>query len=160
MPRPPAPHDVRMRKLLADLSPGPSWPAGFHIRSFVPSDALALHTLLNQVFQDGSDGPFESWWPRISGDSEFDPALCFLVSGPGETLVGAALCWSSAFVKDLAVRQDTRRLGLGRALMLHVFSEFRQRGATHVDLKTNLVSNAAAMRLYRDLSMVKVDWEG
>ena len=44
--------------------------------------------------------------------------------------------------------------------MLHVFSEFRQRGAAHVDLKTNLVSNAVAVQLYRDLGMVEVDWEG
>lgn len=160
MPGPAAPHDVRLRRHLAVPFPDPSWAAGFHMRTFLPADALALHTLLADVFQDGSDGPFESWWPRISGDDEFDPALCFLVSGPDGALVAAALCWSGAFVKDLAVRPDARGRGLGRALMLHAFAMFRQRGAERVDLKTNLVANTAAVQLYRALGMVAVDWEG
>ena len=44
--------------------------------------------------------------------------------------------------------------------MWHVFAVFQARGATHVDLKTDLVVNADAARLYRRLDMVEVDWEG
>ncbi|WP_109575415.1 GNAT family N-acetyltransferase [Aminobacter sp. AP02] len=130
------------------------------MRTFETSDALALHTLLALVFDDGTDGPFEQWWPRISGDAEFDPALCFLVLDGGGRLAGAALCWSGGFVKDLAVHADFRGLGIAEALMWHVFATFAARGAPHVDLKTNLVGNAAAVRLYRRLGMVEVDWAG
>ena len=59
---------------------------------------------------------FEDWWEKFSGDSEFDASLCFLVFGEGR-LAGVALCWTSAFLKDLAVRPDMRRLGIGENLL-------------------------------------------
>ncbi|TIV85838.1 MAG: GNAT family N-acetyltransferase [Mesorhizobium sp.] len=75
-------------------------------------------------------------------------------------LAGAALCWTSGFVKDLAVHPESRSQGIGEALMRHVFLIFRERGATHVDLKSNSVKNTAALRLYERLGMIPVDWEG
>jgi hypothetical protein len=78
-PRPPAENDIRLRKILDDDLLPPRWPAGFVVRGFLSSDAPALHALLTEVFDDGADGPYEEWWPRVSGDAEFDPALCFLV---------------------------------------------------------------------------------
>lgn len=44
--------------------------------------------------------------------------------------------------------------------MWQAFNAFRDRGAAHVDLKTNTVENAAALRLYERLGMVPVAWEG
>ncbi|RVD52464.1 GNAT family N-acetyltransferase, partial [Mesorhizobium sp. M7A.F.Ca.ET.027.03.2.1] len=46
------------------------------------------------------------------------------------------------------------------ALMWHAFAVFRERGADHVDLKTNTVENPAAVRLYERLGMMPVAWEG
>ncbi|KQZ87158.1 acetyltransferase [Mesorhizobium sp. Root157] len=159
-PRAPAANDVRLRKPLSDPLDLPRWPQGFAPRAFQPADAALLHALLAEVFDDGTDGPFETWWPRICGDADFDPALCFLVCDGGGRLAGAALCWTSAFVKDLAVAEQARGKGIGEALMRHVFQTFRARGASHVDLKTNTIDNAAALRLYRRLGMVEVDWRG
>jgi len=159
-PRPPAPNDIRLRKILDDALAAPHWPEGFVMRVFEHRDAQALHALLEEVFDDGADGPFDEWWPRIAGDAEFDPALCFLaIDGKGR-LAGAALCWTTGFVKDLAVHPEARRQGLGEALMRHVFLVFRERGADHVDLKTNTVENTAAFRLYERLGMIPVGWEG
>ncbi|RWF32146.1 MAG: GNAT family N-acetyltransferase [Mesorhizobium sp.] len=160
MPRPPAPDDIRLRKTLDDDLLPPHWPEGFVMRGFEPADARPLHALLTEVFDDGTDGPFDEWWPRISGDAEFDPALCFLVIDARGLLAGAALCWATAFVKDLAVHRQARGRGIGEALMRHAFIAFRERGAAHVDLKANTVENAAALRLYERLGMVPVDWEG
>lgn len=156
----PSENDVRLRRVLPGELKAVSWPRGFAMRTFEASDALALHTLLGLVFDDGKDGPFEEWWPRISGDAEFDPELCFLVFDGEGRLAGAALCWAGGFVKDLAVHADCRGKGIAEALMWHVFATFAARGAAHVDLKTNLVGNADAVRLYRRLDMVEVDWEG
>lgn len=158
MPAPQGESDVRLRKALDGALEPPQWPEGFHLRTFEPADAPALHALLELVFDDGMNGPFETWWPRLAGDSEFDPALCFLVFAPDGRLAGAALSWTSAFVKDLAVHRDFRGQGIGEALMRLVFATFAGRGAAHVDLKTNLVANADAVRLYRRLGMVEVDW--
>ena len=112
------------------------------------------------MFDDGADGSFEEWWARVSGDAEFDPELFFVVHDASGRLAAIALCWTSAFLRDLAVDPGARRLGLAEALMWHVFSVFQARGAPHVDLKTDLVENADAVRLYRRLDMIEVDWEG
>ncbi|RUU04862.1 N-acetyltransferase [Mesorhizobium sp. USDA-HM6] len=159
-PRPPAPNDVRLRKHLDDTLTAPHWPEGFVMRPFEHRDAQALHALLQEVFDDGADGPLDEWWERTSGDAEFDPDLCFLVIDGKGLLAGAALCWTSGFVKDLAVHPDSRGLGIGEALMRHVFLTFRDRGAAHVDLKTNTVRNTAAFRLYERLGMIPIAWEG
>lgn len=159
-PRPPAPNDIRLRKLLDDTLTAPHWPQSFVMRAFEHRDAHVLHALLQEVFDDGADGPFDEWWPRIAGDAEFDPDLCFLVIDGKGLLAGAALCWASGFVKDLAVHPEARRQGIGEALMRHVFLAFRERGAAHVDLKTNTVKNGAACSLYERLGMIPVDWEG
>lgn len=159
-PRPPAPNDIRLRKILDETLVAPHWPEGFVMRCFEPGDALPLHALLTEVFDDGADGPFDEWWPRISGDPEFDPTLYFLVIDAKGRLAAAALCWASAFVRDLAVHPEARGRGVAEALMWHVFAVFRERGADRVDLKTNTVENAAAVRLYERLGMNPVAWEG
>ncbi|MCA0025063.1 MULTISPECIES: GNAT family N-acetyltransferase [unclassified Mesorhizobium] len=159
-PRPPAPNDIRLRKILDETLVPAHWSDGFVMRTLEPGDAPALHALLTEVFDDGADGPFDEWWPRISGDPEFDSALCFLVIDAKGLLVAAALCWTSAFVRDLAVHPQARGRGIGEALMWHAFAVFRERGADHVDLKTNTVENAAAVRLYQRLGMSPVAWEG
>lgn len=101
---------------------------------------------------------FEEWWEEFSGDSEFDPALCFLVVGQGR-LAGVALCWTSAFLKDLAVHPDARRLGLGENLLRQVFRTFRTKGASAVDLKVE-AGNAHAIRLYERAGMYRVPYAG
>ncbi|MER9867388.1 GNAT family N-acetyltransferase [Mesorhizobium sp. M0136] len=159
-PRPPAPNDIRLRKILDDTLLTPRWPEGFFMRGFEAADALALHALLTAVFDDGADGPFDEWWPRIAGDAEFDPALCFLVIDGKGRLAGAALCWATGFVKDLAVHPEARGKGIAEALMRHAFAVFQARGAAYVDLKTSTVENAAAVRLYQRLGMIEVDWAG
>ena len=159
-PRPPAQNDIRLRKILDETLVTPHWPDGFAMRCFEPGDALPLHALLSEVFDDGTDGPFDEWWPRIANDAEFDPALCFLVIDEKGRLAGAALCWTRAFVKDLAVHPEARGKGIAEALMWHACAVFHARGAAYVDLKTNTVENAAAVRLYERLGMTPVAWEG
>ena len=111
-------------------------------------------------FDDGSDGPFDEWWPSRSGDPEFDPSLIFLVHDANGQLAGTAFCWTRNFVRDFAVHPDHRQRGIGEALLLAVFAAFRARGATHVDLKTEPADSPAALRLYRRLGMFEVPFDG
>lgn len=149
---------MRLRRDLADASPLPVWPFGFRLETFHAGDAPAVHALLASVFTDEPN--FEDWWQARSNDAEFEPALVFLVRSDEGQLAAVAWCWASAFVKDLAVAHAARRKGLAEALMLHVFSVFRARGAGRVDLKTNTIANADAYRLYQRLGMVQVAWGG
>jgi ribosomal protein S18 acetylase RimI-like enzyme len=152
--------DVRLRRRLEGALDEPVWPSGHVMRTLAPGDERDLHALLFEVFGPEMDASFDEWWAGRSGDDEFDPGLCFLVFDPAGRLVAAACCWTSGFLKDLAVHPAARRRGLGEALVRQVFVAFRVRGIGHVDLKTNRIENADAMRLYQRLGMVEVGWEG
>ena len=149
----------RLRKNLDRPIPQPQWPAGFSCRTLRPGDASDVHRLLRTAYAEGRAVPnFEEWWEKFSGDSEFDASLCFLVVGQGK-LAGVALCWTIAFLKDLAVHPDWRGLGVGESLLRQVFRAFRARGAPAVDLKVE-TGNANAIRLYERAGMYRVPYDG
>jgi ribosomal protein S18 acetylase RimI-like enzyme len=101
--------------------------------------------------------PFAIWWPSLRGDSEYDPALCFVAANGQDDILGVAQCWTSAFVKDLAVVPAARRHGLGSALLCHAFRIFRDRGAAFLDLKVDADNPSGALRLYRSLRFEEIE---
>jgi ribosomal protein S18 acetylase RimI-like enzyme len=131
----------------------PVFPRGITVRSFTAADASAVHALLVHGYRHGggSVAPFEAWLPTMTSDAEFDPELWFLAESP-TALAGVALCWTSAFVKDLVVHETWRRHGLGEALLRHVIAVFASRGAAAVELKVK-ADNPAAVRLYERVGM-------
>jgi ribosomal protein S18 acetylase RimI-like enzyme len=152
-------HAFRLRKDLDQAIPTPEWPPGFSCRTLMPNDAHAVHDVMNKAYADGRGvPPFDIWWPIFSGDAEFDASLCFLVFGE-DRLAAVALCWKSAFLKDLAVHPDSQRLGIGGNLLRQVFRSFQARKAAAVDLKVE-ADNANAIRLYERAGMYRVRWEG
>ena len=159
MRRPTPAETWRLRRPLESEPPAPVWPEGLGVRSFRPEDAPAVHALLEHAYQGGggSVDPFETWLPAMTSDAEFDPELWFLAEAEGDLLAGAALCWTSAFLKDLVVHESWRGRGLGTALVHHVLSEFRRRGAPAVDLKVQSDNPSGAHRLYEQLGFVIVE---
>jgi ribosomal protein S18 acetylase RimI-like enzyme len=148
---------LRMRIELPSEIPQPTWPEGSDVRGFHASDGRRLHALLEHGYQrgGGSVEAFDIWLPALTGDSEFDPDLCFLVE-VGDDLAAAAICWSSAFVKDIVVHESWRRRGFGESLLHLAFGTFQRRGATHVELKVH-AQNASAIRLYERVGMRTVE---
>lgn len=144
------------RELDGPIEP-PSWPAGVSVQTLgaKPDQKLlkAAHAVLEPGYWEGGGGApiFRKWWNALRKDAEYDPALVFIATD-GEGIAGLAQCWTSSFVKDLAVAPRMRRKGLGRALMLAAFSEFARRGAAHVDLKVR-EDNVSAIALYHSLRM-------
>ena len=53
----------------------------------------------------------------------------------------------------LAVRKPWRRRGLGRALLLHAFREFRRRGFERASLGVDSENPTGATRLYESVGM-------
>lgn len=131
----------------------PRWPDGTRVDGFAPEGAPELHALLARGYRDGGGrvDRYETWLPQMTGDEEFDPALWFVAVADG-ALVGAALCWTSAFVKDLVVDESWRRRGLGEALLRCAFNEFLARGHTTVGLKVE-ATNTPAIGLYKRVGM-------
>jgi ribosomal protein S18 acetylase RimI-like enzyme len=142
------PDVLRMRAELVPAHRRPTWPPGVHVRTWRSRDAASVHALLVHGYRGGGGSvkPFDDWLAEITGDEEFDPALCF-VAASDRGLAGTALCWTSAFVKDLVVHESWRRRGLGEALLLSVFASFADRGADAVELKVES-TNLGARRLY------------
>ena len=135
----------------------PTWPDDVWVRSFEPGDAQALHSLLEHAYRrgGGSVAAFETWLVEMTTDEEFDPQLWFLAESEG-MLVGAVLCWTSAFVKDVVVHESWRRRGLAQALLQRAFNALAARGATTVELKVE-AENENAVRLYEGLGMQVVE---
>jgi ribosomal protein S18 acetylase RimI-like enzyme len=135
----------------------PAWPEGIRVRSFEPTDAHSLHDLLERAYRlgGGTVAPFAEWLPQMTNDEEFDHELWFLAESQA-TIVGAVLCWTSAFVKDLVVAETWRRRGIGEALLLHAWGVLAARGADSVELKVQ-ADNSNAVRLYERLGMRAVE---
>ncbi len=146
-----------MRRTLDGPVAAPVWPPGIAVRPFLPEDAKAAHAVLQSGFWEGGGGAttFRRWWSALRKDDEFDASL-FFIAKDGEGVAGLVQCWTSAFIKDLAVHPRLRRRGVGRALMLTAFNAFAVRGAGYVDLKVS-EDNTTAQRLYLSLDMRVVE---
>lgn len=127
----------------------PIWPRGVGLAPFSASIAPKVHALMLLSYAKGGGGvpaQFDRWWAMTRHDPEFDANLCVVATAGGEP-VGFALCWSSAFIKDLVVRPDWRRRGLGTALLQRASILLGMRGHQRIELKV-LADNIAARRVY------------
>lgn len=131
-------------------------PAGVEVTGWDPAHARELHRLMAAAYRSGGGAvdPFDDWLEWFTGDDEFDPSSCFLAWSNGE-LVGVALCWSSAFVKDLCVAEHFRRRGLASSLLTLAMSHFRRRGADGLALRSHADNPSGANRLYAKLGFVE-----
>ena len=143
-----------MRKMLDAPFLSPVWPEGVYLTGLEPGAAAEVHALLDMAYRGGEGmvAPFSDWWDSLRADPEFDASLCFLARDPGG-IVGVVQCWTSGFVKDLAVHPRRRGQGIAAALLLHAFIVFKERGVAAVDLKV-LEFNTPAVQLYLRLGMV------
>ncbi len=149
----PKPFVLRMRRDLGEAIPQATWPRGILRRTINEHDAKAAHAVLEAGYWEGGGGApkFRQWWSKLSKDRHFDPELCFLATDI-EGVCGICQCWTSNFIKDLAVHPRARRFGIGRALMLTAFAAFKMRGAEFVELKVR-EENPGAQALYKELGM-------
>jgi mycothiol synthase len=153
-------HFFRMEIDLSDDVPEPELPDGLDLRTFREGDARAVYDADNDAFADHWDFVpigFEEWQDFFVRAPDFDPTLQFLAVD-GDEIAGIALCRPElrphiGHVAVLGVRPPWRRCGLGRALLLHAFHEFRRRGVPRVDLGVDAESTTGAVRLYERAGM-------
>ena len=147
---------IRLRKLLDAPVSLPALPHGVVIAPLHRTRPIELHALLRTAYATGGGtvADFDSWWWRLVEDDEFDPALV-VIATMQDRPVGLIQCWTSSFVKDLAVAPQWRNRSLGTYLLNAAFVKLQQRGARHVDLKVE-ASNLAAQRFYHRHGMVEV----
>src|SRR5688572_26578841 len=117
----------RYRRTLDRLADLPRWPAGYSVVPFAPAaHAPLIHRMLEEAYRNGggSVADLASWWSALSADAEYDPSLVFLVGDRSGVPVAVAICWRSAYVKDIVVATVARRQGLASNLLRHVFHAF------------------------------------
>jgi mycothiol synthase len=153
-------HFYRMRIELDGEPEEPRWPEGLKVRTTTPDDAERVYEAHQESFEDHWEHvrmPYAEWehWLMREG---YDPSLWFLVEDDGE-IAGLSLCREQdgekgvGWVSVLGVREPWRRKGLGRALLLHSFHEFRRRGFHAAALGVDADSLTGANRLYESAGM-------
>jgi GNAT superfamily N-acetyltransferase len=156
-------HEVRRHyEMVIDFDhepPQPVLPDELAIVTFRPDDARAFHAASTESFEDEwghTPMEFDAWWDMRSTDPQFDPSLWFLVRD-GSEVAAVARCeggrHGGGFVGLLGVRKPWRRRGLGQALLLHAFREFRKRGYERATLGVDSENPTGATRLYERVGM-------
>src|SRR5262245_18745041 len=128
----------------------PVWPAGIITTTWQDGSAPDVHRLLRSAYSHGGgevEQDHAKWRQAFTTDSEFDASSCIL-AWSGTELGGAALCWSSAFLKDLCVAERHRGRGLGEALVRAAMILFADRGVPTLTLKVHADNPTGALRLY------------
>jgi mycothiol synthase len=154
-------HSYRMEIALDEAPREPRWPDGVNVRTFRPGEERLAYDLVKEVWLDMSDPleeTFEEWQHWATARESFEPSLWFF-SEAGQEIAGFSFCKhddtdpSAGYVDTLGVRRPWRRRGLGEALLLHSFAEFRKRGFTRATLSVDASSPTGATRLYERAGM-------
>jgi len=154
-------HSHRMLIDLAEPTPDPSWPEAIEARTFELGDERVFYEMHQDAFRDSwepIEEPYDEWAHWLLSPPAFVPDLWFLAHENGEP-VGIAICHPHASVPDhgwiriLGVKRAWRRRGVGRALLLHAFAEFRSRGLVAAGLGVDAESLTGANRLYEHVGM-------
>jgi mycothiol synthase len=144
----------------------PFWPNGIAVRTFVVSqDEQATYQADEEAAEDkGYHNPlsFQEWAKRMGIDRKtFDPGNWFIAS-EGNEIAGVALNVTkentgTGWVDHLSVRRAWRNKGIGKALLLHTFGEFFNRGVRNIKLSVDSKSLTNAPRLYENVGMKTVE---
>lgn len=157
----PVRHSYRMEIDLGVGGREPSLLDGIAVRTMRDDEHQLVYNVILEVWQDTSDpmdDTFDEWAHWTVKSAAFDPSLWFLAFGNDE-LAGFSLCRedptdpTAGYVATLGVRRAWRKRGLGEALLLHSFEEFRRRGYTRGTLGVDASSPTGATRLYERAGM-------
>jgi ribosomal protein S18 acetylase RimI-like enzyme len=143
--------EVLQMEVVLDQAPErPNFPAGVVVREYTNDDSRRVHELLDAAYLGWDETyvrmPHGDWVTWMTGDG-FDPTCWWLAERDGE-LAGVCLTWKEGWVKDIAVSDEWRGKGLGKALLLHALGEHYRRGTPLVGLKVDGINPTGAVQLY------------
>jgi ribosomal protein S18 acetylase RimI-like enzyme len=146
----PATEVLQMEVVLdAELEP-PRFPDGVAVRTYTDEAARAVKELLDAAYTSWDETyvpmQLDDWIAWMTGDG-FDPTCWWLAESDGKA-AGVCLTWKEGWVKDIAVSEEWRGKGLGKAILLHALGEHRRRGTRRVGLKVDAVNPTGAIQLY------------
>ena len=141
---------LQMEVVLDDAPEPPRFPEGVTVRTYTNDDARAVKELLDAAYVNWDDTyvamQLDDWVAWMTSEG-FDPTCWWLAEHDGE-LGGVCLTWKEGWVKDIAVTDEWRGKGLGKAILLYALGEHRRRGTPLVGLKVDAVNPSGAIQLY------------
>ena len=151
--------DVRHFFTMAiELTERPEAPS-FGIEPVAEEDVKDFYDALDESFQDHWEHhstPFEEWWERHGANPNLDLSLWYLIRDGDEI---AAVARNEAnrngggYIGALGVRRPWRGKGYAKALLLHAFREFYDRGLRRVTLGVDAENPTGATHLYERVGM-------
>ncbi|GGQ32800.1 hypothetical protein GCM10010266_64890 [Streptomyces griseomycini] len=138
---------------LGRLADGEPLPAGIRVGAVEPSSYRAAW---KTVIDSYADAAFTKRWTFQSFLATAAPT-CWRAAWEGEHLAGVALCSirrqdpAVGEVEELSVRAESRRLGLGRALLLDGLRCLREHGAETARLYTGTANPHRSYDLYESI---------
>lgn len=154
-------NSYRMVIDLGEPIPDPVWPTGVNARTFEPGDERVFYDLHQETFKDSwepIEETYDEWAHQFLTPQVLAPRLWMLAAEGGDP-AGVAMCHPHAvdgelgWVRVLGVRRSARGRGLGRALLLHAFGQFRRQGMTRAGLGVDSESPTGAHELYESVGM-------
>jgi ribosomal protein S18 acetylase RimI-like enzyme len=143
----------------------PQWPDGVRVTGLGAGDAAQVHELVYRraawaAVPGHEERGLEEWSELFLGEEAL--ASQQVLAWDGDRLVGAALGQTfpdgAGWVSQLAVAQDHRGQGLGRALLLEALHRRVHGGASALGLSVSAL-NAHALRLYLGVGLtVDREW--
>lgn len=151
----------RMALDLEVPTPDAVWPEGVLARTFEPGDEQVFYNLHQETFRDSwepIEETYDEWAHQFLVPEVLAPALWTLAIA-GKEPAGFAMCHPHVvdgelgWVRVLGVRRSFRGRGLGRALLLRAFAQFRNQGMTRAGLGVDATSPTGANKLYESAGM-------
>jgi mycothiol synthase len=133
-------------------------PEGITIRPFQPDqDETTLFTLYDETFRDAwgyTKKDFTTWISQKKGDG-YDPSLWFIVWKDFKPVgfLMSRMQDDGIFIDLLGVKREYRKLGIGKALLLHTFGLAYERNQKTILLYVDSDSLTNANRLYKQVGM-------
>lgn len=154
-------NSYRMAIELGAPTPDPGWPDGVEARAFESGDEQVFYDLHQETFRDSwepIEETYDEWAHQFLVPEVLAPAHWTLAVADEEP-AGFAMCHPHVvdgglgWVRVLGVRRSFRGRGLGRALLLRAFGQFRNHGLTRAGLGVDATSPTGANKLYESVGM-------
>lgn len=148
----------RFYEMAIELGEAPDVP-DLGIETLDLGEVEEFHTALDEAFRDHWEHhpvPFDEWWARHSASPNLDLSLWFVIREGGEM---AAVSRNEAnrngggYVGAIGVRRPWRGKGFAKALLVHTFREFYDRGIKRVTLGVDAQNPTGATHLYERVGM-------
>jgi mycothiol synthase len=151
--------DVRHFFEMAIEQTEPPEPVDLPVETVREEDAEAFHAALDEAFEDHWEHhstPFEEWWQRHTSNPNLDLSLWFMIRDGDEV---AAVTRNEGnrngggYIGAIGVRRAWRGKGYAKALLLHSFRVFFERGMPRVTLGVDAENPTGATHLYERVGM-------